>query len=68
MAFGTKETAMMVKWTFTPDPKGRLTSCPLVHKDTAYIGCDNGALQALDAATGEVLWTFKTGDRIWLDA
>jgi len=33
-----------------------------------YIGCDDGALQALDATTGEVLWTFKTGDRIWIDA
>ena len=48
-----------VKWTFTPDPKGRLTSVPLVHRGTAYIGSDNGFFYALDAETGVEKWRYK---------
>jgi serine/threonine protein kinase len=32
-----------------------------------YIGCDDGVVQAVDAVTGEKLWTFKTGGTIWVD-
>ncbi len=33
-----------------------------------YIGCDNGSVCAIDATTGSILWEFKTGSRVWLDA
>ena len=32
-----------------------------------YIGCDDGNLCAVDAVTGQMLWSFETGGMIWLD-
>ncbi len=60
-----------MKWRFKPG--GRITSCPLVYRDQAYIGSDNGFLYALDAETGEEKWRYaiaegppyKIGDSYW---
>lgn len=30
-----------------------------------YVGCADGKVYALDAATGDKLWEFDTGDKIW---
>lgn len=33
--------------------------------DKLYVGNTNGKLLALDLATGDYIWDFQTGDRIW---
>ena len=38
---------------------GRSQATPLVYKGVMYLPNPNGGLQALDAATGELLWSYK---------
>ena len=45
-----------------PDPFDFYMSSPVVWKDAVYFGSGDGNVYALDAATGSVKWTFKTGD------
>ncbi len=56
-------TPPRIKWTFTPEPQARLTTCPLVHRDQVYIGSDNGYLYALNSETGEERWKFKLNEK-----
>ena len=37
-------------------------SSPVIAQDTVYFGSGDGNLYALDAATGDLRWKFKTGD------
>lgn len=37
----------------------------LVAKDKVYSGCSDGKVYALDAATGDEVWEFQTGDKVW---
>jgi outer membrane protein assembly factor BamB len=39
-------------------------SSPAVAGDTVYVGSEDGYLYAVDAASGEKLWQFATGDKI----
>lgn len=60
------------RWTFIPN--GEWASAPAVAGDTVYVGTRNGSnygtpnasysgtVYALDAATGDVRWTFNTQD------
>jgi outer membrane protein assembly factor BamB len=41
-----------------------LTSSPVVAAGAVFVGSADGALYALDAASGSVSWAFQTGDRI----
>jgi len=41
-----------------------LSSSPTVHDGVVFVGSANGALYAIDAATGKEKWHFATGDRI----
>lgn len=41
-----------------------LQSSPVVHAGKVYVGSLNGALFAVDAATGKLAWTTGTGDAI----
>jgi outer membrane protein assembly factor BamB len=41
-----------------------LSSSPTVHEGTVFVGSANGTLYAVEAATGQKKWHFKTGDRI----
>jgi len=44
------------------DPFDVFLSSPVVVKDTVYFGSGDGNLYALDAATDELRWKFKTSD------
>ena len=39
-------------------------AAPIVDRDEVFIGSVDGALRAFDAATGKLLWQFKTGGKI----
>ena len=38
---------------------------PVVFGGKVYVGCSDGKLYALDAASGDKQWDFPTGDKIW---
>lgn len=44
-----------IQWTFTANAPVRVA--PTVHGDTVLIGCDDGAVYALDAADGALVWS-----------
>lgn len=48
-----------LKWTFTGD--GSLKTAPIVDGAYVYIGSSQGNLYALDAKTGQQVWTTKVG-------
>jgi outer membrane protein assembly factor BamB len=41
-----------------------LTSSPVVANGAVYVGSSDGNVYAVDGASGQVRWTFKTGDRV----
>jgi outer membrane protein assembly factor BamB/tetratricopeptide (TPR) repeat protein len=43
---------------------GQVVSSPLVVGEVVYVGSTEGTLYALDAATGQGMWTFSTGAEI----
>jgi len=45
-----------------PDPFDVYLSSPVVWNGAVYFGSGDGNVYALDASTGSVRWTFKTGD------
>jgi outer membrane protein assembly factor BamB len=45
-----------------PDPFDVYLSSPAIWQGAVYFGSGDGNLYALDAASGAVRWTFKTGD------
>lgn len=49
-----------------PDPTGfdYLQSSPVVYEDQVYIGSADGNVYALKAASGQISWTFKTGQKV----
>jgi hypothetical protein len=48
-----------VRWSFTGD--GTLSSAPIVDNGYVYIGSKSGKVYALDATTGENVWTGNLG-------
>ncbi len=38
---------------------------PVIYDNKLFIGCTDGVFYAFDADTGDLLYQFKTGDRIW---
>src|SRR5436190_1934618 len=49
---------LQLVWATSMMP-GRSEATPLVYKGVMYLPNPNGGLQALDAATGELLWSYK---------
>jgi outer membrane protein assembly factor BamB len=45
-----------------PDPFDFYLSSPTVAQDTVYVGSGDGNVYALDAASGALRWSFKTGN------
>ena len=45
-----------------PDPFDIFLSSPVVANGVVYFGSGDGNLYALDSATGDLHWKFKTGD------
>jgi outer membrane protein assembly factor BamB len=51
-------TSPHVRWSFSPSP-GKHISCPvLVARDVVYVGDSAGYFSALDALSGDLLWSF----------
>lgn len=44
-----------------PDPWDFYLSSPVVHQDKVYFGSSDERVYALDAASGKLAWSFKTG-------
>ena len=53
---------MLPKQQTIADPFDVFLSSPVVADGTVYVGSGDGNLYALDAATGEPRWTFRTGN------
>ena len=53
---------MQPKHQTIADPFDVFLSSPVVANGTVYFGSGDGHLYALDAATGDLRWKFKTGD------
>lgn len=51
-----------VRWKY--EAGAAIVSSPVVAHGTVYIGCDDGALHAIDLASGEGRWAFPTEDII----
>jgi outer membrane protein assembly factor BamB len=61
-------TAVSVVWTFEPPQRGAFISSPAVAADRVYVAAvqdvgplSSGAVYALDAGTGKVIWKFDGG-------
>ncbi|HEY2446067.1 MAG TPA: PQQ-binding-like beta-propeller repeat protein [Rhizomicrobium sp.] len=55
-------SAPTLKWSFHTG--GRIVSSPAVTGQLVYVGSTDGALYAVDIATGVAKWKFKTGARV----
>lgn len=46
---------------------GAVTGAPLLSEDGSmlYVGCLDNQMIALDTASGEVVWTYETGESVW---
>ena len=53
-------TKLAVAWTYDTGEKGGLEDSPIVVGNVLYTGTPSGAVIALDAATGKVLWKFAS--------
>ena len=51
-----------VKWKFHTE--GPVNSSPAVVDDTVFVGSADGAMYALDEASGKLRWRFRTGSRV----
>jgi quinoprotein glucose dehydrogenase len=50
-----------IAWTYEAGESSRFSFCPLVVRNVAYVAAKQGALVALDAATGKELWVRRFG-------
>jgi outer membrane protein assembly factor BamB/tetratricopeptide (TPR) repeat protein len=48
----------------TVDADSTISSAPVVANDTVYFGTQSGTVYAVDAETGEQLWTWRTGNPV----
>lgn len=48
-----------------PAADHRISSAPAVADGTVYVGSNNGHLYAIDAATGQMKWSFQTDAWVW---
>ncbi|MBI5723036.1 MAG: PQQ-binding-like beta-propeller repeat protein [Planctomycetes bacterium] len=43
----------------------QINSSPSIARDIIYVGCDDGAIYAIELGTGKHLWKFKAEGKIW---
>ena len=55
--------AQTAVWSFTGD--GKLVSAPIVANGNVYVGASTGMLYALDAITGNMVWSTDVGNPIF---
>jgi outer membrane protein assembly factor BamB len=59
-------SSMEMRWVYPrEDNLEPFVGGGVVAQGNVYIGGSNGKLYALDAATGDKLWEFETGDKVW---
>jgi outer membrane protein assembly factor BamB len=57
---------LMDRWVYPRDSYLEPIAGGLAVADgSLYFGCSDGKIYALDAATGDKLWEFQTGDKVW---
>ncbi len=59
----TAPKTSQILWQASLD--GAVRSAVTISGSTAYTGCFGGNIYALDANTGNQVWTYKTGDDVW---
>ncbi|MFP5391663.1 MAG: PQQ-binding-like beta-propeller repeat protein [Gammaproteobacteria bacterium] len=60
--YGLYETPLAAG--LVPDPWDFYLSSPLAHKGRIYVGSSDARVYALDAKTGKLEWTYKTGGMV----
>jgi alcohol dehydrogenase (cytochrome c) len=52
---------LQLAWSWSMDDSGAQESAPLVHDGVMYLPNPRGVIQALDAATGDLIWEYRPG-------
>jgi alcohol dehydrogenase (cytochrome c) len=52
---------LQLAWSWSMDDTGSQQASPLVHDGIMYLPNPRGVVQALDAATGDLLWEYRPG-------
>src|SRR5258708_15336444 len=52
---------LQLAWSWAMDNTGAQEATPLVHDGVMYLPNPHGAIQALDAATADLLWEYRPG-------
>ena len=56
----------VLRWVYPREGNlGPIIGGLVVSQDKVYLGCSDGNVYSLDAATGDRVWSFETGDKIW---
>src|ERR1700693_6245308 len=50
---------LQLAWSWAMDDTGAQETTPLVHDGIMYLPSPRGVIQALDAATGDVIWEYR---------
>ena len=50
---------MQLAWSWAMDDTGANEATPLVHDGIMYLPNPRGVIQALDAATGDLIWEYR---------
>ena len=57
----TNVDKMQLAWSWSMDDTGANEATPLVHDGVMYLPNPRGVIQALDAATGDIIWEYRPG-------
>ena len=52
---------LQLAWSWSMDDTGAQEAAPLVYDGVMYLPNPRGVIQALDAATGDLLWEYRPG-------
>lgn len=52
---------LQLAWAWAMDDRGSNQATPLIHDGIMYLPNTGGIIQALDAATGELIWEYRPG-------
>src|ERR1700757_2606598 len=52
---------LQLSWSWSMDETGANEATPLVHDGIMYLPNPRGIIQALDAATGDLIWQYRPG-------
>ncbi len=64
--YGYNRENLAVRWVYPrEDYVAPFVGSPVVSQGTLFIGDSDGKFYAIDALTGDEIWTYSTGDKIW---